>query len=73
MECDHREKGGGGGGKDNFEVIHISGQKSFLGTDSQKNYGGGGRSRKKYLRKGKLNEKNSGAPINTKKIFIQGI
>ena len=31
---------------------------------------GAGEVQKKYLRKGKLNEKNSGAPINTKTIFM---
>ena len=31
---------------------------------------GAGEVQKKYSRKGKLNEKNSGAPINTKKIFM---
>ena len=31
---------------------------------------GAGEVQKKYSRKGKLNEKNSGAPINTKTIFM---
>ena len=31
---------------------------------------GAGEVQKKYSRKGKLNDKNSGAPINTKKIFM---
>ena len=31
---------------------------------------GAGEVQKKYSRRGKLNEKNSGAPINTKKIFM---
>ena len=32
--------------------------------------GGGGEVQKKYLRKGKLNEKNSCTSINPKKIFM---
>ena len=35
--------------------------------------GGGGRSTKKYSRKGKLNEKNSCTPINPKKYSCYGL
>ena len=46
-----------------------------LGTDHKKTYGGGGRAkyRKKYSRKGKLNEKNSCTPINPKKYSCYGL
>ena len=48
-----------------------------LGTDHKKTYGGGGgwraKYRKKYSRKGKLNEKNSCTPINPKKYLCYGL
>ena len=44
--------------------VFFSFSLSTVGTDHQKTYGGQGEVPKEYLRKGKLNEKNSYTPIN---------